>query len=173
MWAHPGKKLLFMGGEFGQRREWDHDGELEWWVTDRPEHGGVRQWMRQLNRVYREEPALYEIDFSHEGFEWIDANDAENSVFTFLRKPRTRGAATLLVACNFTPLPRQNYAIGVPVGGTWSELLNSDAREFGGAGWGNLGGAQAAPVPSHGRPYSITVTLPPLATLVFRSPTHG
>ena len=173
MWTHPGKKLLFMGGEFGQRREWDHDGELEWWVTDRPEHGGVRQWMRQLNRVYREEPALHEIDFSHEGFEWIDANDAENSVFTFLRKPRTRGAATLLVACNFTPLPRQNYAIGVPAGGTWTELLNSDAREFGGAGWGNLGGVEAAPVPSHGRPYSVTVTLPPLAALVFRSPTHG
>ena len=173
MWGHPGKKLLFMGCEFGQRREWTHDGELEWWVTDRPEHGGVQRWMRELNRVYREEPALHEIDFSHEGFEWVDANDAENSVFTFLRKPKTRGAATVLVACNFTPLPRSNYVIGVPSGGLWREILNSDAREYGGAGWGNLGGVQAAPVAAHGRPHSLTVTLPPLAALYFRSDTHG
>jgi 1,4-alpha-glucan branching enzyme len=173
MWAHPGKKLLFMGCEFGQRREWDHDGELEWWVLDRPEHGGVQRWVRELNRVYREEPALHEIDFSSEGFEWVDANDAENSVFTFLRKPKTPGAATIAVACNFTPVPRPNYALGVPHGGFWQERLNSDAREYGGAGWGNLGGVHAAPVGAHGRPYSITVTLPPLAALLFRGAPHG
>ncbi|TAK46452.1 MAG: 1,4-alpha-glucan branching protein GlgB [Betaproteobacteria bacterium] len=173
MWGHPGKKLLFMGGEFGQRREWTHEGELEWWVTERPEHGGVQRWLRQLNRVYREEPALHEIDFGQEGFEWVDANDAENSVFTYLRRAKTRGAASVLVACNFTPVPRQNYVIGVPSGGQWREILNSDAREYGGAGWGNLGGALAAPVPAHGRPYSLSVTLPALSVLYFRSNGHG
>ena len=173
MWGHPGKKLLFMGGEFGQRREWTHDGELEWWVTERPEHGGVQRWLRELNRVYRAEPALHEIDFSHEGFEWVDANDAENSVFTFLRKPRTGGAATILVACNFTPVPRSNCVIGVPVGGQWREILNSDARDYGGAGWGNLGGVQAAPVAAHGRPHSLTVALPALSALYFRSDARG
>jgi 1,4-alpha-glucan branching enzyme len=172
MWGHPGKKLLFMGGEFGQRREWTHEGELEWWVTGHAEHGGVQRWLRELNRAYRAEAALHEIDFSAEGFDWVDANDAENSVFSFLRRPRAHGAATVLVACNFTPVPRHNYALGVPAGGLWREILNSDAREYGGAGWGNLGGVEAAPVPAHGRPYSLSVTLPPLAALYFRGGAH-
>jgi 1,4-alpha-glucan branching enzyme len=167
MWGHPGKKLLFMGCEFGQRREWTHDDALEWWVTEQAAHGGVRRWMGDLNRVYRAEPALHQVDFAAEGFEWIDCSDAQSSVIAFLRKPRG-GGAPVLVACNFTPLPRQNYVLGVPSGGTWRELLNSDAREYGGAGWGNLGGVAAAPVPAHGRPYSIGVTLPPLATLYMK-----
>jgi 1,4-alpha-glucan branching enzyme len=172
MWGHPGKKLLFMGGEFGQRQEWTHEGELEWWTTGLPEHGGLQRWVGDLNRCYRGEPALWRADFTHEGFEWIDASDAENSVITFLRKPRG-GGPPVLVACNFTPVPRANYVIGVPRAGRWMELLNSDAKHYGGAGWGNLGGVEAAPVAAHGRPYSLTVTLPPLSTLFFRSEADG
>jgi 1,4-alpha-glucan branching enzyme len=172
MWAHPGKKLLFMGGEFGQRREWTHEGELEWWVTDLPEHAGLQRWVADLNRAYRDAPALWQIDFSHEGFEWIDANDAENSVFTFLRKPRGN-RPLVAVACNLTPVPRANYVIGVPRGGRWKEFLNSDAKQYGGTGWGNMGGVDAAPVSAHGRPYSITVSLPPLSTLFFQSEQSG
>jgi len=173
MWAHPGKKLLFMGSEFGQRREWAHEAELEWWVCSMPEHGGVMRWVSELNRLYRAEPALHEIDFSHEGFEWIEANDAQNSVVAFVRKARDRKQPIVLAACNFTPLPRQNYALGVPRGGRWSEVLNSDAKEYGGAGWGSLGGVEAAPVAAHGRPHSITVTLPPLSAVFFRSEADG
>jgi 1,4-alpha-glucan branching enzyme len=172
MWGHPGKKMLFMGGEFGQRREWTHDDQLEWWVTSLPEHEGLQRWVAELNHRYRSEPALYEVDFSHEGFEWIDCSDHEASVIAFLRKPK-RDGAPVLVACNFTPLPRTNYVLGVPFGGTWRELLNSDAREYGGAGWGNLGGVDAAPVRAHGRPWSISLTLPPLATVMLRGDAHG
>jgi len=172
MWAHPGKKLLFMGGEFGQRREWTHDGEVEWWVTGMPEHGGMQRWIADLNRLYRAEPALYEVDFAHEGFEWVDCSDTESSVVAFLRKPR-KGGPVLLVACNFTPLPRPNYVLGVPTGGVWQEVLNSDARDYGGAGWGNLGGAEAAPVGAHGRPYSLTLTLPPLGVVYMKGGAHG
>ncbi|MCM2326706.1 MAG: 1,4-alpha-glucan branching protein GlgB [Lysobacter sp.] len=171
MWGHPGKKLLFMGGEFGQRREWTHDGELEWWVLSHPEHEGVRRWVCDLNRLYREEPALWEVDFEPAGFEWVDANDAQNSVISFLRKPRGRGPV-VAVACNFTPVPRQNYMLGVPRAGRWAEVLNSDATAYGGAGWGNLGGLEAAPVGAHGQPFSLAVTLPPLSTVVFRSDAH-
>jgi len=166
MWAHPGKKLLFMGGEFGQRREWTHEGELEWHVAGLPGHEGVKRWVADLNRVYREEPALYQVDFSHEGFEWIDCTDRERSVIAFLRKPR-RGAPVLVV-CNLTPEPRANYVLGVPLPGRWHELLNSDAKDYGGAGWGNLGGIDAAPVGAHGRPHSLTLTLPPLATVYLK-----
>ena len=171
MWAHPGKKMLFMGCEFGQRREWTHDDQLEWWVTSLPEHEGLQRWVAALNHVYRDEPALYEVDFSPEGFEWIDCSDNQASVIAFLRKPK-RGGAPVLVACNFTPLPRTNYVFGVPFGGIWRELLNSDAREYGGAGWGNLGGVDAAPVRAHGRPWSISLTLPPLATVMLRGEAH-
>jgi 1,4-alpha-glucan branching enzyme len=167
MWAHPGKKMLFMGGEFGQRREWTHEGELEWWVTDRPEHAGLARWVEDLNRFYRSEPAFFEVDFSHEGFEWIDCNDAETSAIAFLRKPRS-GGGTLVVACNFTPVPRANYVLGVPWGGLWRECLNSDARDYGGAGWGNLGGVEARPAAAHGRPWSVSLTLPPLAVVVLK-----
>jgi 1,4-alpha-glucan branching enzyme len=172
MWTHPGKKLLFMGCEFGQRREWTHDGELEWWVTQLPEHAGVQRLVRALNRVYRSEPALYRIDFSPEGFEWIDAGDAKCSVISFLRKAAGDGAP-LLVVCNFTPQPRSNYLVGVPARGLWREILNTDAHEFGGAGWGNLGAVESAPVSAHGRVESVSLTLPPLATLVLRWEANG
>jgi 1,4-alpha-glucan branching enzyme len=173
MWAHPGKKMLFMGGEFGQRREWTHDGELEWWVNERPEHAGVQRFVKDLNRVYREEPALYQVDFSWEGFEWIDASDALSSVISFLRKPKPGAGAPLLVVCNFTPLPRSNYVVGVPQPGFWREIVNSDAHDFGGAGWGNLGGVESAPVGAHGRPNSVSLTLPPLSTIILKHEPHG
>ena len=144
MWTHPGKKLLFMGGEFGQRREWGHDGELEWNVAEGGGHAGVQRFMADLNRMYRSEPALYEIDFSHEGFEWIVGDDAGNSVVAFLRKPADKKAALILVACNFTPVPRSEYVVGVPQAGFWREILNSDADRYGGGGWGNLGGVAVA-----------------------------
>jgi len=174
MWAHPGKKLMFMGGEFAQRREWTHDGELEWWAAGLEGHAGVQRFVRELNRVYKAQPALYQLDFSPDGFEWIEANDAEASVFSFLRKPRANaGAPVLLIVSNMTPLPRQNYVLGIPASGFWREVLNSDAIEFNGAGWGNLGGVESAPVRSHGRPHSLCLTLPPLSTLIFEHVPHA
>jgi 1,4-alpha-glucan branching enzyme len=164
-WAHPGKKLLFMGGEFGQRREWAHDEALEWWVVQYPEHAGLERWVGDLNRLYRAEPALHEVDFDSTGFEWIDCHATEESVIAFLRKPK-RGRP-VVIACNFTPVPRPNYMLGVPRGGFWREALNSDATLYGGSGMGNLGGTEAAPVPAHGRFHSVTVLLPPLATVYF------
>ena len=164
MWAHPGKKLLFMGGEFGQRREWTHEGELEWWVLQHAEHAGLQRWMKDLNHLYRCHRALWEVDFEPEGFEWIDANDSEASVFSFVRRARDGGA--VLAVANFTPVPRHNHVLGVPYAGTWREIGNSDAREYGGSGMGNLGGVTSNPVPAHGRLHSITLTLPPLAVLL-------
>ncbi len=172
MWGHPGKKLLFMGGEFGQRREWTHEGELEWWVTTLPEHAGIQRWIRDLNRVYRAEPALHQVDFSPEGFEWIDAGNAEMSVIAFLRKS-VSGGAPLLVVTNFTPVPRQNFLVGIPNRGVWREILNSDGREYGGSGWGNMGSVESVPVSAHGRVDSLNLNLPPLATLMFRWDGNG
>jgi len=172
MWGHPGKKLLFMGAEFGQRREWTHEGELEWWVTGLPAHAGVQAWVRDLNRVYRSESALHQVDFSPEGFEWIDVGNAEISVIAFLRKA-SDGSAPVLVVCNFTPVPRSNFLAGVPLPGLWREILNSDAREYGGAGWGNMGGVRSSPVGAHGRLHSINLTLPPLSTIMCRWETDG
>jgi 1,4-alpha-glucan branching enzyme len=171
MWGHPGKKLLFMGGEFGQRREWTHEGELEWWVSGLPEHAGVQQLVRDLNRVYRSEPALHQVDFAADGFEWLDVDDADVSVIAFLRKSAV--SSPVLVACNFTPMPRQNFLLGVPKRGLWREILNTDAREYGGAGWGNLGGVESVPVAAHGRVESINLTLPPLSTIMLRWEAHG
>jgi len=167
MYAQPGKKLLFMGGEFGQRREWAHDDSLEWHLLQYPLHFGLQRWLSDLNRFYRSQPALYQVDFDQAGFEWIDCNDVEHSVVSLMR----RGGSSkdnVVVACNFTPLTHFNYRIGVPQAGFWGELLNSDAAEYGGSGQGNMGGVEAAPVPLHGRPYSITFTLPPLATVFLR-----
>ena len=166
MWGHPGKKLLFMGGEFAQRREWTHDGQLEWGALDHAGHAGVRRWVSDLNTVYRAEPSLHEIDFDAAGFEWIDDHDADASVLAFLR--RARAGPPILVVCNFTPVPRPNYVVGVPIGGRWREMLNSDAAIYGGSGMGNLGGVQAAPAAAHGRFHSLTLTLPPLSTLFFK-----
>ncbi|MEO7243176.1 MAG: 1,4-alpha-glucan branching protein GlgB [Variovorax sp.] len=166
MWGHPGKKLLFMGGEFGQRREWTHDGELEWWVAGLEGHSGLQRFVRELNRVYREQPALYQIDFSSEGFEWVAADDSEASVFAFLRKPRDADASPVLIVSNLTPVPRTNYLLGVPMAGRWREVINSDAVEFGGSGWGNMGTVQSSPVRAHGRAHSLCLALPPLSTLI-------
>jgi 1,4-alpha-glucan branching enzyme len=166
MWGHPGKKLLFMGCEFGQRREWTHDDQLEWWVLQHAEHAGVQRWVADLNALYRAEPALHQVDFAQAGFEWVDCHDADNSVLTFLR--RSRDGAPVLVVCNFTPVPRTNYMVGVPRGGYWRELLNSDATLYGGSGVGNIGGVEAAPVPSHGQFHSLALTLPPLATIFLK-----
>ncbi|URI06097.1 1,4-alpha-glucan branching protein GlgB [Aquincola tertiaricarbonis] len=167
MWGHPGKKLLFMGGEFGQRREWAHEGQLDWEQAAQPGHEGLRRALAQLNHLLRTEPALHELDFSPEGFEWIEANDAANSVISFLRKPRG-GGAPVLVVCNFTPLPREDYRVGVPQGGWWQELFNSDAADYGGAGWGNWGGREAEAPGAHGRSHALRLTLPPLATVMFK-----
>ena len=171
MWAHPGKKLLFMGGEFAQRREWTHEGELEWWVAELPEHAGVKRLIHDMNRIYRSEPALHALDFSPAGFEWVDLGNAEMSVIAFLRK--ADGGAPLLVICNFTPVARSNFLVGVPSRGFWREILNTDAREYGGSGWGNFGGVESAPVGAHGRLESVNLSLPPLATLVLRCESHA
>ncbi|MGO4392124.1 1,4-alpha-glucan branching protein GlgB [Variovorax sp. M-6] len=167
MWAHPGKKLLFMGGEFAQYREWTHEGQLEWQLAELPEHRGMQHLVGELNRVLRAEPALHELDFSAEGFEWIEPNDHVQSVIAFLR--RARNGEAVLVVSNLTPVPRQNCCLGVPTGGTWREILNSDARPFGGAGWGNLGEVEAAPMRSHGHSHSLCLTLPPLSTLYLKA----
>jgi 1,4-alpha-glucan branching enzyme len=146
MWGHPGKKLLFMGSEFGQKREWQHDESLEWHVLQYPLHSGVQNWVRDLNRFYRATPALYEADFSLDGFEWVDCNDNESSVLSFLRKGPASNDVVLVV-CNFTPVARQNYRVGVPRGGMWRECLNSDAGFYGGSGQGNLGAVETSPLP--------------------------
>ncbi|HEY2686726.1 MAG TPA: 1,4-alpha-glucan branching protein GlgB [Steroidobacteraceae bacterium] len=171
MWAHPGKKLLFMGGEFAQRREWTHEGELEWWVSDLPEHGGVKRLISDLNRVYVQEPSLHEIDFSGEGFEWVDAGNADISVLAFLRK--SKSGAPILIVSNLTPVPRSNFLVGVPQRGRWLEVINSDAREYGGGGWGNMGGVESVPVSAHGRVESLSLSLPPLATIMLKWDSHG
>jgi len=167
MWTHPGKKLLFMGCEFGQRREWQHEESLEWHVLQYPLHVGVQRWVEDLNRFYRQQGALHQEDFRAAGFEWIDCGDADNSVLSYLRRGHDPDDVVLVV-CNFTPVRRDNYAIGVPRGGWWQECLNSDAPLYGGSGQGNLGGAEASPVPAHGRYHSLRLTLPPLATIVMK-----
>ena len=172
MWGHPGKKLLFMGSEFGQKREWQHDESLEWHVLQYPLHAGVKNWVRDLNAFYRNEPALFEQDFSPAGFEWIDCNDAENSTISFLRKGRDE-KDIVIVVCNFTPVVRENYRIGVPRAGFWRECLNSDAPHYGGSGQGNLGGVEAAPLQAHGRYQSLNLRLPPLSVLMLKPESGG
>jgi 1,4-alpha-glucan branching enzyme len=168
MYGHPGKKLMFMGGEFGQWREWNHDESLDWHLLQRPLHQGLQRWVEDLNRLYRREPALYEQDFQNEGFEWIDFHDWEQSVVSFIRKARTTDDVVLVI-CNLTPVPRMNYRVGVPRGGHWQECLSSDASLYGGAGLGNFGGLEANPIPVQGRYHSLAATVPPLGTLFFKS----
>ncbi|HET6757626.1 MAG TPA: 1,4-alpha-glucan branching protein GlgB, partial [Burkholderiales bacterium] len=167
MWAHPGKKLLFMGGEFAQWSEWNHDQSLSWHLLEHAPHQGMTRWLHDLNRLYQEEPALHQLDFSAEGFEWIDFHDWEESAVSFIRKAKNRDDV-VLVACNFTPVPRYNYTVGVPRGGYWREILNSDSQLYGGSGLGNFGGAEASPLPAQGRFYSLSLTLPPLAVVFFK-----
>ncbi len=168
MFAHPGKKLIFMGGEFGQRDEWYHEKSLDWHLIQFPPHKGVQRWVKDLNNFYRTEPALHEIDFAVEGFEWVDFHDWEKSIISFLRKGKNP-EDILLVICNFTPIPRYNYRIGVPRGGYWKEMLNSDSSIYGGSGHGNFGGLEATHIPAHGKCHSLSLTLPPLGILFFKS----
>jgi 1,4-alpha-glucan branching enzyme len=168
MYAQPGKKLLFMGGEFGQRREWVHDAGLEWEVIERFPHNGLLRCSADLGWLYRSERALHELDCQPAGFEWIDCNDAAASVITFIRRGKSSNDV-VLVACNFTPVARLNYRVGAPFPGWWREIFNTDAAEYGGSGQGNMGGAEASPVPFHGRPFSLDLTLPPLAAIFLKS----
>jgi 1,4-alpha-glucan branching enzyme len=167
MYGMPGKKLLFMGGEFGQGGEWNHENSLDWHLLNTHWHAGIHRWVADLNRIYREEPALHELDCQPAGFEWVDASDAGASVFSFLRKNRD-GRGVVLVACNFTPVPRDGYLIGVPFGGWWKELVNSDGKEYGGSGLGNAGGMHATPMRYHGKPFSLKLKLPPLSALFLK-----
>jgi 1,4-alpha-glucan branching enzyme len=166
MWSHPGKKLLFMGGEFAQEREWNHDDELSWGLLEESRHRGMQQLVGDLNRLYRELPALHQGDCRGDGFRWIIADDGANSVFAFLRAAVDSAAPPALVVCNFTPVPRHSYRIGVPRAGYWRERLNTDAGDYGGANIGNGGGAHTEAAPAHGFEQSLVLTLPPLATLV-------
>ena len=167
MFAQPGKKLLFMGCEFGQWREWDHDTSLDWHLAGEPLHQGLKRWVRDLNTTYRGDTALHELDCHPDGFRWIDCNDVAQSVFSLLRKGRAEDDMVLIV-CNFTPVPRQNYRVGVPRSGKWDEILNSDAPIYGGSGQGNIGGLKSTPVAWHGYPQSLNLTLPPLGMVAFR-----
>jgi 1,4-alpha-glucan branching enzyme len=167
MWAHPGKKLLFMGGEFGQRREWTHESSLEWHVLQYPLHSGVQRWVSDLNRMYRDNRALHAKDFSPDGFRWVQRGDWEQSALSFLRLAGDE-APPVLAVFNFTPVPRFNYRVGVPRGGYWRELLNGDAEVYGGSGLGNRGGADALPMPYEEYSHSLTLTLPPLAAVFLK-----
>jgi 1,4-alpha-glucan branching enzyme len=167
MTAQPGKKLLFMGGEFGQWDEWAHDSSLQWHLTAFERHSGIQRLVRDLNLLYRGERAMHEGDCESFGFQWIDANDADRSVLTFLRKGREE-RDMVLVACNFTPVARHNYRVGVPAPGLWRELLNSDADVYGGSGLGNYGSVEAAPVAYQGHRWSLMLTLPPLSAVFFK-----
>jgi 1,4-alpha-glucan branching enzyme len=168
MYAQPGKKMLFMGGEFGQPSEWAHDGSLPWELLNDSMHHGLKDWVSDLNRLYRDDPALYELDCDPGGFEWIDCDDAEHSVISLIRKGKST-KDLILVVCNFTPVPRYSYRLGAPRAGHWQELLNSDSARYGGSNMGNLGGVATVPVPLHARPHSVTLTLPPLSVSLFKN----
>ena len=167
MFGHPGKKLLFMGDEFGQWSEWNHDASLEWHLPEQPSHAGLKRWVRDLNTLYRGEPLLHTMDFNPAGFEWVDCKDFQRSIISFLRRGQNPNDQLLFV-CNFTPVVRQNYRVGVPLEGYWKEILNSDAPLYGGSGQGNFGGLSTVPLPIHGRPFSLNMTLPPLGIVIFR-----
>jgi 1,4-alpha-glucan branching enzyme len=168
MYAMSGKKLLFMGGEFGQRGEWNHEESLEWNLLAYEPHQGLQRWVRDLNRLYTGEKALYLLDCEPAGFEWVDCSDAESSVISWIRKTPD-DSATILAVCNFTPVLRSGYRVGVPRAGMWREVLNSDAAAYGGSGVGNSGGFEAEPVPWHGRPFSLNLSIPPLGICMFKN----
>jgi 1,4-alpha-glucan branching enzyme len=167
MWGHPGKKLLFMGSEFGQTAEWDFDRSLDWHLLHYDIHRGVQDLIRDLNAVYRATPALHARDCEPEGFRWVVADDRDNSVLAWLRFGEP-GDAPVLVVSNFTPVPRERYRVGLPFAGRWAEVVNTDAARYGGSNLGNLGGVTAGAEPSHGLPASAEVVLPPLATVYFK-----
>lgn len=167
MYAQPGKKLLFMGGEIGQWREWSHDRSLDWHLLENPFHFGLQRWVEDLNQFYRGRPALHASDFSSNGFEWIDCNDAHQSTLSFIRRNGSDGDEIIII-CNFTPVPRYNYRVGVSEDGVWRECLNSDSRNYAGSDQGNLGNVESSPVPAHGRPFSLNLILPPLGIIFMR-----
>ena len=168
MYAHPGKKLMFMGSEFGQGREWNYDQSLDWHLLESPFHGGIHRFVKDLNRIYASEAALHDVDFDPSGFQWIDCNDNENSVVSFIR--RARSGEEVVVVVNFTPVPRDGYRIGVPAAGAYEELINSDAELYGGSNLGNAGVVFTEPLPSHGFEHSLRLQLPPLGCLLLRAP---
>jgi 1,4-alpha-glucan branching enzyme len=164
MWAHPGKKLLFMGGELAQEYEWDHDGSVEWHLRESPAHEGVHALVRDLNRIYRDEPALWELDAEPDGFSWIESHDAAANILVFIRLSRG-GARMLVCATNFSPVPRPGYRVGLPRGGRWLEILNTDDARYGGTGVVVDGSVEATAGPWHEQPFSAQLALPPLATV--------
>ncbi len=168
MYAQPGKKLLFMGDEFGQWNEWSHEGSLDWHLLDFPPHEGLSNWVRDLNRLLRSEPSLHSLDFSQDGFEWIDGGDSQNSVISFLRK-ENGNAPAIFIICNFTPVPRLNYRVGIPHGGSWKLIANSDSSEYGGSGHAVVEEAESETISSHGRDFSVELTLPPLSVLFLKN----
>jgi 1,4-alpha-glucan branching enzyme len=167
MWAHPGKKLLFMGCEFGQWQEWDFDTSLEWAALEAPNHQGLKRLVQDLNQLYKNEPALYENDFDASGFEWIDASDTDNNVLSFIRKAKSSDEFIVIVS-NFTPVPWHGYRIGVPKLGQYHEVFNSDSDHYWGSNVSNAGGQTADSIPTHGHPQSLSLTLPPLATIMLK-----
>ncbi len=172
MYGHPGKKLLFMGSEIAQWREWSHDGSLDWHLLQWPDHQGILQLIRDLNTLYREQPALHQIDFDWQGYEWLELHDWENSVIAFLRRARDPNDA-IVVACNFTPVPREDYRVGVPTGGFYREILNTDSEVYGGSNFGNHGGAWGIPGEHGGRPFHLSLRIPPLGAVFLKVPTGG
>ena len=172
MFTHPGKKHLFMGMEFGQWNEWNHNTSLDWHLLEQPMHAKLQHWVKDLHRVYRSEPALFEQDYAPEGFRWIDCHDTDNSIYSFLRTAADR-SDSVVVICNFTPIPREGYRIGVPCGGWYAELLNSDAEAYGGGNLGNAGGLEAQAVSWQGFDWSLELTVPPLAVVVFKTPSQS
>jgi 1,4-alpha-glucan branching enzyme len=166
MYGQPGKKLLFMGDELAQVGEWNHDSSIEWHLLEHEPHRGVKRWVEDLNRFYRDQPPMHQVDFHHSGFQWVDLSDADQSVLAFLRKAKDPSDMVMGVF-NFTPVPRANYRLGVPRAGLWREVLNSDAEIYGGSGQGNMGGAESVPIPSHGYYDSISLVLPPLSAVYF------
>ncbi|MDO9507932.1 MAG: 1,4-alpha-glucan branching protein GlgB [Thermovirgaceae bacterium] len=168
MFMHPGKKLLFMGGEFAQGREWDHDSSLDWHLAELEPNTGIMRWVADLNKAYRSEPALHELDCLQDGFHWVDARDKDSSVISFLRSGKDPGDVVMVV-CNLTPIPRYGYVLGASRGGRWTEILNSDAGCYGGSGTGNLGGVDAIDEPSHGFPHRVILTLPPLGVVLLKN----
>jgi 1,4-alpha-glucan branching enzyme len=167
MWGHPGKKLVFMGGEIAQWAEWNHDAEIDWAALSDQSHAGIQRLIRDLNRVYRAEAALHERDTNGSGFQWVIGDDRANSVFAFLRLGGG-SARPILVVCNLTPAPRHNYRVGVPLAGRWREIVNTDSGFYGGSNSGNEGAVQTVEHAAHGEPQSLELTLPPLATVMLR-----
>jgi len=167
MFTHPGKKLLFMGNEFGQKNEWHHDSEIQWELLKDPMHIGIKNWLIDLNKIYKSEKALFENDFEYLGFEWIDRGDYEKSILCYIRKA-TKGTSTIFAICNFTPVIRENYKVGLPFEGSWEKLLNGDDKKYGGSGYVNIKKITAEKIPYHGRPFSANITLPPLGILIFK-----